>query len=153
MNECVAYYFWVHFILSSVFTLKVMFPFLKEFRASVIKDRDNVCGTEAFPLGPALTLGSLAGGALKMNLLRVAASKKGEKKQFPPLLPGPRSRKRDYDPPKSLNNVTEESVGLFVYLVKPRFGRAQHKAFVWGERIHFLASLFSCLGLVCSVFP
>lgn len=118
--------------------LKVMFPFLKEFRASVIKDRDNVCGTEAFPLGPGLTLGSLARVALKMNFL---------------TLPGPRSRKRNCDPPQSLDNVTEESVGLFVYLVKPSFGRTQHKASVWGERIYFLAFVFSCLGLILFCLP
>lgn len=69
-----------------------------------------------------------------------------------PLLPGPRSRKRNCDPPKSLDNVTEESVGLFVCLVKPSFGRTQHKASVWGECTHFLASVFSCLGLILFCF-
>lgn len=83
MNECVAYYFWVHFIFSSVFTLKVMFPFLKEFRASVIKDRDNVCGTEAFPLGPALTLGSLAGGGPEDEFVKGSCFQKGGKKTVP----------------------------------------------------------------------
>lgn len=60
-----------------------MFPFLKEFRASVIKDRDNVCGTEAFPLGPALTLGSLAGGGPEDEFVKGSCFQKGGKKTVP----------------------------------------------------------------------
>lgn len=99
-----------------------MFLFLKEFRASVIKERDKVgrmfVSSEGLPLGPGLILCSFSRLSLKIICVKGSwfQKRKQQQQQCLPFLPAPRSRNIKSDPPSSLDNVTENSVGSSEYL-------------------------------------